>query len=66
MECATIQGFLTRLRPVLMTAMVESVGFIPMAFGHGAWSEGQKPPATAVIGNLITSTILALLVLPPL
>jgi cobalt-zinc-cadmium resistance protein CzcA len=63
---ATLQGALTRLRPVLMTATVAGIGFIPMALGHGAGSEVQKPLATVVIGGLITSTLLTLFVLPTL
>jgi cobalt-zinc-cadmium resistance protein CzcA len=63
---AVEQGCLTRLRPVLMTATVASIGFIPMALGHGAGAEVQKPLATVVIGGLITSTILTLFVLPTL
>lgn len=63
---ATIQGCLTRLRPVLMTATVASIGFIPMAMAHGAGAEVQKPLATVVIGGLITSTLLTLFVLPTL
>lgn len=53
-----------RLRPVLMTAMVASLGFLPMALSTGAGAEVQKPLATVVIGGLITSTLLTLLVLP--
>ncbi len=63
---AVQRGCETRLRPVLMTATVASIGFIPMAFGHGAGGEVQKPLATVVIGGLITSTILTLFVLPTL
>jgi cobalt-zinc-cadmium resistance protein CzcA len=55
---------LTRLRPVLMTAMVASFGFIPMAFASSAGAEVQRPLATVVIGGLITSTLLTLLVVP--
>jgi len=55
-----------RLRPVLMTALVASLGFLPMALAHGTGSEVQKPLATVVIGGLISSTILTLLVLPAL
>jgi cobalt-zinc-cadmium resistance protein CzcA len=55
---------LTRLRPVLMTALVATLGFLPMAASHGAGAEVQKPLATVVIGGLITSTFLTLLVLP--
>jgi len=60
------RGCETRLRPVLMTATVASIGFIPMALAHGAGAEVQKPLATVVIGGLITSTLLTLFVLPTL
>lgn len=60
------QGALLRLRPVCMTALVASLGFIPMAFFPGVGSEVQRPLATVVIGGLITSTILTLIVLPVL
>lgn len=63
---AIIDGALTRLRPVLMTALVASLGFVPMAFNVGAGSEVQRPLATVVIGGIISSTILTLLVLPAL
>jgi len=63
---AVQRGCETRLRPVLMTAMVASIGFIPMALAHGAGAEVQKPLATVVIGGLITSTLLTLFVLPTL
>ena len=59
-----IDGSTDRLRPVLMTALVASLGFIPMAFNSGPGSEVQRPLATVVIGGLITSTFLTLLVLP--
>ena len=59
-------GAITRLRPVLMTALVASLGFVPMAFNVGAGSEVQRPLATVVIGGVISSTILTLLVLPAL
>ena len=59
-------GALTRLRPVLMTALVASLGFVPMAINVGAGSEVQRPLATVVIGGIISSTILTLLVLPAL
>ncbi len=65
-ETAAEQGALTRLRPVLMTALVASLGFIPMAVSHGAGAEVQRPLATVVIGGLVTSTLLTLLVLPTL
>jgi cobalt-zinc-cadmium resistance protein CzcA len=60
------EGALTRLRPVLMTALVASLGFVPMALNVGAGSEVQRPLATVVIGGVISSTILTLLVLPAL
>jgi cobalt-zinc-cadmium resistance protein CzcA len=60
------EGSLTRLRPVLMTALVASLGFVPMALNTGAGSEVQRPLATVVIGGIITSTVLTLLVLPAL
>jgi cobalt-zinc-cadmium resistance protein CzcA len=63
LEDAIIEGALTRLRPVLMTAMVASLGFIPMAFSTETGAEVQRPLATVVIGGLITSTLLTLLVL---
>ena len=63
---ALIQGALTRLRPILMTALVASLGFIPMALNTGAGSEVQRPLATVVIGGIISSTILTLLLLPTL
>lgn len=63
---AVREGAMTRLRPVLMTALVASLGFIPMAIGAGAGAEVQRPLATVVIGGLITSTILTLFLLPTL
>jgi heavy metal efflux system protein len=63
---AILQGSLTRLRPVLMTALVASLGFVPMAFATGPGAEVQRPLATVVIGGILTSTILTLLVLPAL
>ena len=63
---ATIEGSLTRLRPVLMTALVASLGFLPMALAHGAGAEVQRPLATVVIGGIVSSTLLTLLVLPAL
>jgi heavy metal efflux system protein len=59
-------GCAQRLRPVLMTAAVASIGFLPMALGHGAGAEVQHPLATVVIGGLLTSTLLTLYVLPTL
>ena len=61
---AARQGALVRLRPVLMTALVASLGFVPMALSTSAGAEVQRPLATVVIGGLITSTLLTLLVLP--
>jgi cobalt-zinc-cadmium resistance protein CzcA len=63
---AIIEGAVTRLRPVAMTALVASVGFIPMALATGTGAEVQKPLATVVIGGLITATLLTLFVLPAL
>lgn len=63
---AIYNGAITRLRPVLMTALVASLGFLPMALATGAGAEVQKPLATVVIGGLISSTLLTLLVLPVL
>jgi heavy metal efflux system protein len=63
---AVVHGSLARLRPVLMTALVASLGFVPMALNTGMGSEVQRPLATVVIGGLITSTILTLFVLPTL
>lgn len=65
-ESAVVQGALTRLRPVLMTALVASLGFFPMAFSSSAGAEVQRPLATVVIGGLITSSLLTLLLLPNL
>jgi cobalt-zinc-cadmium resistance protein CzcA len=61
---AVREGAMTRLRPVLMTALVASLGFIPMALSSGAGAEVQRPLATVVIGGLFTATLLTLLVLP--
>ncbi|MFP5336970.1 MAG: efflux RND transporter permease subunit [Gammaproteobacteria bacterium] len=63
---AIIQGAMTRLRPVLMTALVAALGFVPMAFNSGIGSEVQRPLATVVIGGIVSSTLLTLLVLPGL
>jgi cobalt-zinc-cadmium resistance protein CzcA len=60
------EGSLTRLRPVLMTALVASLGFVPMAISHGTGAEVQLPLATVVIGGIISSTLLTLVVLPVL
>ena len=59
-----VDSCMIRLRPVLMTALVASMGFLPMALSHGDGAEVQRPLATVVIGGLITSTLLTLLVLP--
>lgn len=61
-----LQGTATRLRPVLMTALVASMGFLPMALSNSAGAEVQKPLATVVIGGLVSATLLTLLVLPSL
>jgi len=61
-----IEGALIRLRPVLMTALVASLGFVPMALNTGIGAEVQRPLATVVIGGIISSTLLTLLVLPAL
>ena len=66
LRSAVLAGASTRLRPVLMTALVASFGFIPMAVSHGAGAEIQRPLATVVIGGVITSTLLTLIVLPTL
>ncbi len=66
LDDAIREGALTRLRPVLMTALVASLGFIPMAFNVGAGGEVQRPLATVVIGGIISSTALTLFVLPAL
>lgn len=61
---ATMAGATSRIRPVIMTALVAAFGFLPMAFGSGLGSEVQKPLATVVIGGIISSTILTLVILP--
>jgi cobalt-zinc-cadmium resistance protein CzcA len=63
---AVLEDAETRLRPVLMTALVASLGFIPMALATSAGAEVQRPLATVVIGGLVTSTALTLLILPTL
>lgn len=65
-EKAVIEGALTRLRPVITTALVASLGFVPMALNTGIGSEVQRPLATVVIGGIISSTLLTLFVLPVL
>ena len=59
-----VRGATSRLRPVLMTASVASLGFLPMALSTSAGAEVQKPLATVVIGGLVTSTALTLILLP--
>jgi len=66
LDDAIVEGALTRLRPVLMTALVAALGFIPMALNTGIGSEVQRPLATVVIGGIISSTLLTLVVLPAL
>lgn len=66
LEQSIVEGALTRLRPVLMTALVASLGFIPMALNTGIGAEVQRPLATVVIGGIVSSTLLTLLVLPAL
>ena len=65
-ETALTDGCGSRLRPVLMTALVASLGFVPMALAVGTGSEVQRPLATVVIGGVVSSTLLTLLVLPVL
>jgi cobalt-zinc-cadmium resistance protein CzcA len=66
LETAIVDGAMTRLRPVMMTALVAGLGFVPMALSIGAGAEVQRPLATVVIGGIISSTILTLIVLPAL
>ena len=66
LDDAIMEGSLTRLRPVLMTALVASLGFVPMALATGTGAEVQRPLATVVVGGIISSTLLTLLVLPSL
>jgi cobalt-zinc-cadmium resistance protein CzcA len=63
---AVTEGTLTRLRPLLLTALVASLGFVPMALATGSGAEVQRPLATVVIGGIITSTFLTLILLPVL
>ena len=65
-EYAIREGALTRLRPVLMTAVTDAIGFIPMAFNVGPGAEVQRPLATVVIGGVVSATLLTLVVLPAL
>lgn len=66
LDSAIFEGALTRLRPVITTALVASLGFIPMALNTGIGSEVQRPLATVVIGGIISSTLLTLFVIPAL
>jgi len=66
LEEAVVEGSLTRLRPVLMTALVAALGFVPMALADGMGAEVQRPLATVVIGGIVSSTLLTLVVLPVL
>jgi cobalt-zinc-cadmium resistance protein CzcA len=66
LDDAIVDGALQRLRPVLMTALVASLGFVPMALNVGPGAEVQRPLATVVIGGIVSSTVLTLLVLPAL
>ena len=66
LRAAVVNGALVRLRPVLMTALVASLGFVPMALNTGTGAEVQRPLATVVIGGIISSTLLTLFVLPVL
>jgi heavy metal efflux system protein len=66
LESAIVDGALARLRPVLMTALVASLGFVPMAFNVGTGAEVQRPLASVVIGGIVSSTLLTLFVLPAL
>ena len=66
LKTTVVQGTKTRLRPVLMTACVASLGFLPMALSHGSGAEVQRPLATVVIGGLLTATFLTLFLLPVL
>ena len=66
LDAAILEGSATRLRPVLMTALVASLGFVPMALATGTGAEVQRPLATVVIGGIVSSTLLTLLVLPAL
>jgi cobalt-zinc-cadmium resistance protein CzcA len=66
LEDAIVEGAMTRLRPILMIALVASLGFLPMAFNTGTGAEVQRPLATVVIGGILSATVLTLLVLPAL
>ena len=64
LDIAIREGVISRVRPVVMTALMAMIGLLPAAISHGIGSETQKPLAIVVIGGLITSTILTLLILP--
>ena len=64
LDDAIMQGSVTRLRPVMMTALVASLGFVPMAIATGTGAEVQRPLATVVVGGIVSSTALTLVVLP--
>jgi len=64
LDASIVEGAMERVRPVLMTALVASLGFVPMAIATGTGTEVQRPLATVVLGGLITSTALTLFVLP--
>ena len=64
LRAAVLAGAATRLRPVLMTALVASLGVVPMALSHGAGAEVQRPLASAVNRGIVTATLLTLIVLP--
>ena len=66
LAASIVEGALVRLRPILMTALVASLGFVPMALNTGTGAEVQRPLATVVIGGIISSTLLTLFVLPVL
>ena len=66
LDAAIVDGAVERLRPVLMTALVASLGFVPIALATGTGAEVQRPLATVVIGGLITATALTLFILPAL
>ena len=66
MRDSVFEGSLTRLRPVLVTALVASLGFVPMALATGTGAEVQRPLATVVIGGVLSSTFLTLVLLPVL
>ena len=66
LDTAILEGALTRFRPVITTALVASLGFVPMALNTGIGSEVQRPLASVVVGGIVSSTLLTLFVLPVL